>query len=71
MRSDFPARLFFKLTAWFTLADASFLLFLLASLDFLFELSERALQVTLRRQNGGLYERDQRPVSTAAKGGLS
>jgi glycosyltransferase involved in cell wall biosynthesis len=25
---------------------------------------------TLRRQNGGLYERDRRPVSTAAKGGL-
>jgi glycosyltransferase involved in cell wall biosynthesis len=25
----------------------------------------------LRRQNGSLYERDQRPVSTAAKGGLS
>ena len=25
----------------------------------------------LRSQNGSLYERDQRPVSTAAKGGLS
>jgi glycosyltransferase involved in cell wall biosynthesis len=35
-------------------------------------LTQRAPRAsTLRRQNGGLYERDQRPVSTAAKGGLS